>query len=223
MTLYVAPEYDYSWHAMPEWVRRRGNASRRQSQRRSINEYPSQSGMPDAWGRKSGTLSTQPEYQQQQRAASLTLQDNSGIMGANERQNDEMPPFNKKGLSEENGKGARADYREGRKVSLKRLSAVKGLGLATHTVRFHGPMWKSVLQDKPSEVESAFKKDVMDITELEEQRIEDLTIEYKGMLVARFTVNHDSDEDEMMFVHTTLQTYDFPHMLILYPDHNANK
>ncbi|ORC92860.1 putative mitotubule-associated protein Gb4 [Trypanosoma theileri] len=216
MSLYAATEIDSSWHAMPEWVRRRSDAIH-QGQRRSLNEFPGHSGLNDSWQTKGGES---PEKQQQ--AAARSLQDESAIMHENDQQ-DESPQVNKKDVAADQMGESAAGLAQGKRKSSRARTSIKGLGLATHTVRFHGALWKSIVQTKRSELEHAFKKDVVDVTEIEEKRIEDLTFEYKGMLVARFTINHNLDEEEMMYVHTMLQTYDFPHMLALYPNDGVLK
>ncbi|KEG05587.1 putative mitotubule-associated protein Gb4 [Trypanosoma grayi] len=83
-------------------------------------------------------------------------------------------------------------------------------GKTKHTIRFRGAKWGTVLEKNSAELEAAFKKDVVEATGLDDQRIEKLQFRFTDAMVANFFVRHQNDAEKMAEVHATLQSYNFP-------------
>ncbi|ORC92857.1 putative mitotubule-associated protein Gb4 [Trypanosoma theileri] len=90
-----------------------------------------------------------------------------------------------------------------------------------HTIRFRGSRWEGVLNNRQSELETAFKKDVTEGSGLPERRISGLKFEFNDVLIATFTVRHENDEEMMKEVHAKLQSYGFPNTIALYRPGNS--
>ncbi|KAH9577767.1 hypothetical protein LSM04_003214 [Trypanosoma melophagium] len=112
-----------------------------------------------------------------------------------------------------------ADQRRGsQNVDVQKPQTVgsKRNGKTNHTVHFRGPKWENVLQNDRNELETAFKKDVTEASDLPEERISGLQFQFDDVLIVKFAVHHENDEEKMNEVHPKLRSYSFPHTTALY-------
>ncbi|ORC92858.1 putative mitotubule-associated protein Gb4 [Trypanosoma theileri] len=103
-------------------------------------------------------------------------------------------------------------------VEVQRPQTVGGAKNARtkHTIYFRGSKWEDVLNNRQSELEAAFKKDVTEGSGLPERRISGLKFEFNDLLIATFAVRHENDEGVMKQVHAKLQAFNFPNTTALY-------
>ncbi|RNF13933.1 putative mitotubule-associated protein Gb4 [Trypanosoma conorhini] len=85
-----------------------------------------------------------------------------------------------------------------------------------HTVRFRGPRWATVLKNHRTELEQAFRQDLVEATGLEARRFESLSFVFSNVLIVTFVVTPEDDQERTDKLHSVLREHRFPRTVALY-------